>query len=76
MKMHLSNLTETEKLAIEEQLRAEDICAKKVQLYMSVSRDSSVQAVLQQMAEKGQRHISTLNSMLQDAGFLPAASQH
>jgi hypothetical protein len=75
-KMHMGRLTEMEKLAIEEQLRAEELCAKKVQLYMSVSRDPAVQSVLQQMAEKGQRHISTLNSMLQDAGFSPAASQH
>ncbi|SFQ99214.1 hypothetical protein [Desulfoscipio geothermicus] len=74
--MHMGRLTEMEKLAIEEQLRAEELCAKKVQLYMSVSRDPAVQSVLQQLAEKGQRHISTLNSMLQDAGFSPTMSQH
>jgi 5-formyltetrahydrofolate cyclo-ligase len=74
--MHMGRLTEMERLMIEEQLRAEDICAKKVQLYMSVSRDPAVQAVLQQIAEKGQRHISTLNSMLQDAGFSSMTAQH
>ncbi|MBF7082522.1 hypothetical protein IT084_05955 [Desulfallas sp. Bu1-1] len=74
--MHMGRLTEMERLMIEEQLRAEDICAKKVQLYMSVSRDPAVQAVLQQIAEKGQRHISTLNSMLQDAGFSSMMAQH
>lgn len=72
----MSRLTEMERLAIEEQLRAEELCAKKVQLYMSVSRDPAVQSVLQQMAEKGQRHISTLNSILQDAGFLSSMSKH
>jgi len=74
--MHMGRLTEMERLAIEEQLRAEDICAKKVQLYMSVTRDPSVQVILQQIAEKGQRHISTLNSMLQDAGVFSTTSQH
>lgn len=74
--MHMGKLTETERLAIEEQLRAEDICAKKVQLYMSVTRDPSVQALLQQMAEKGQRHVSTLNSLLQDAGLASGIAQH
>lgn len=74
--MHMGRLTEMERLMIEEQLRVEDNCAKKVQLYMSVSRDPAVQAVLQQVAEKGQRHINTLNSMLQDAGFTSSVNQH
>ncbi|TYO97188.1 hypothetical protein [Desulfallas thermosapovorans] len=74
--MHMGKLTEMERLAIEEQLRAEDICARKVQLYMSVTRDPSVQALLQQMAEKGQRHVSTLNSLLQDAGLASGVAQH
>ena len=74
--MHMGRLTEAEKLAIEEQLRAEDICAKKVQLYMSVSRDPAVQAILQQVAEKGQRHVSTLNGLLQDAGMPYIKAQH
>jgi len=75
--MHMGRLTEMERLAIEEQLRAEDICAKKIQMYLSVSRDPAVQAILQQMAEKGQRHISTLNSLMQDAGMpVGAVQQH
>ncbi|AGL00780.1 hypothetical protein [Desulfoscipio gibsoniae] len=74
--MHMGKLTEMERLAIEEQLRAEELCARKVQLYMSVTRDPAVQSVLQQMAEKGQRHVSTLNGMLQDAGFNSSMAQH
>jgi len=67
--MEAGGLTDTERLAIESQLRTEKLCAKKVQIYMSVSQDSSVQALLQQMAEKGQRHISILNNMLHDAEY-------
>ncbi len=74
--MHMGKLTEMERLAIEEQLRSEEICASKVQLYMSVTRDPAVQAVLQQMAEKGQRHFSTLNSMLQEAGIASGMTQN
>lgn len=74
--MHMGRLTEMEKLAIEEQLRAEEICAKKVQMYLGVSRDPAVQAILQQMAEKGQRHISTLHSLMQDAGMPYPTAQH
>lgn len=74
--MHMGKLTEMERLAIEQQLRAEEICARKVQLYMSASRDPAVQAILQQVAEKGQRHISTLNSLLQDAGIQYNQAQH
>ncbi len=73
--MHMGRLTEMERLAIEEQLRAEDICAKKIQMYMSLSRDPAVQALLQQMAEKSHRHISTLNSLMQDAGMPVGTAQ-
>lgn len=73
--MHMGKLTEMERLAIEEQLWSEDICSRKVQLYMSVTRDPAVQAILQQIAEKGQRHCSTLNGMLQDAGIVSDLTQ-
>ncbi|WP_347490519.1 hypothetical protein [Desulfoscipio sp. XC116] len=74
--MHMGKVTEMERLAIEEQLRAEEICTRKVQLYMSVTRDPAVQAILQQMAEKGQRHVGTLNNMLQEAGLASGLAQH
>lgn len=73
--MHMGKLTEMERLVIEEQLRAEDICAKKIQMYTGMSRDPAVQAILQQMADKSQHHISTLNSLLQDAGITVGASR-
>ena len=74
--MEAGRLTDTERLAIESQLRTEGLCAKKVQIYMSVSQDSAVQAILQQMAEKGQRHIGILNNMLHGAEFYSDLSQH
>lgn len=74
--MYAGRLTDTERLAIESQLRAERLGAKKVQIYMSVSQDSAVQAILQQIAEKGQRHIGILNNMLHDAKFYSDLPQH
>ncbi len=63
--MHQGQLTEKEKLVIQEQLMAEQLCSKKVQMYLSQVQDPAIQGVLQQMADKGQRHVSTLNNMLQ-----------
>lgn len=63
--MHQGQMTEREKLIIQEQLMAEELCAKKVQAYLNQVRDPAIQSLLQQMADKGQRHVNTLNSMLQ-----------
>jgi demethoxyubiquinone hydroxylase (CLK1/Coq7/Cat5 family) len=63
--MHLGQLTEQEKLTIQEQLMAEELCAKKVQMYLGQVQDPAIKGLLQQMADKGQRHVSTLNNMLQ-----------
>lgn len=63
--MHQGQLSQREMLTIHEQLRAEELCVKKVQVYMSQTQDPAIQGLLQQMADKGQRHISTLNNMLQ-----------
>jgi len=63
--MHQGRMTEKEKLIIQEQLMAEELCTKKVQMYLNQVRDPAIQGLLQQMADKGQRHTSTLNNMLQ-----------
>jgi hypothetical protein len=62
-------MTEMEKLHIGEQLRAEELCAKKARFYLSQSRDPAVQGILQHFADKGQRHVNALNSLLQEAGL-------
>lgn len=62
-------MTEMEKLHIGEQLRAEDLCARKARFFLKQSRDPAVQGILQQVADKGQRHVNALNSLLQEAGL-------
>lgn len=68
-----TRMTEIEKLLIMEQLRAEELCTRKAQVYLNQSRDPAVQGILQQSIDRGQRHINMLSSLLQDAGATAAA---
>ncbi len=68
-----TTLSEIEKLLIMEQLKAEDLCAKKAQNYVNLSRDPAVQSLLQQSVDRSQRHISMLNGLLQEAGLAGTA---
>lgn len=63
-----TRMSEMEKLLIMEQLRAEELCTRKSQMYLNQSRDPAVQTMLQQSIDKGQRHMSMLSGLLQDAG--------
>lgn len=67
--MHHWRMTEMEKLHVSEQLKAEELCAKKARFYLNQSRDPAIQGLLQQCVDKGQRHVNALNSLLQEAGF-------
>jgi hypothetical protein len=74
-----TRLSEIEKLLITEQLRAEELCARKAQNYLSMSRDPAIQGLLQQSIQKGQRHMGMLNGLLQEAGLsggMPSMSGH
>lgn len=73
--MHQGRMTEMEKLKIQEQLRSEELCAKKASMYLNQVQDPAVQGLLQQMADKSQRHVNVLTNLLQDAG-VNAASRH
>lgn len=66
--MHQGRMTEMEKLRIQEQLRSEELCAKKAGMYLNQVQDPAVQGLLQQMADKSQRHVNVLTNLLQDAG--------
>lgn len=68
-----TRLSEIEKLLIMEQLKAEELCSKKAQNYLNMSRDPAVQSLLQQSVDRGQRHIGMLNSLLQEAGLAGTA---
>ncbi|MFZ5642270.1 MAG: hypothetical protein ACOY46_01620 [Bacillota bacterium] len=67
--MHRIMMSEMEKLNIQQLIRAEELCAKKVQTYLGQTRDPAIHGILQQKLDRGQRHISSLNSLLQEAGL-------
>lgn len=67
--MHGVTISEMEKLQMQSLIKAEEICARKAQLYLGQSRDPAVQGILQQAVDMGQRHISILNGLLQEAGI-------
>lgn len=67
--MHHWQMTEMEKLHVSEQLKAEELCAKKARFYLNQSRDPAIQGVLQQCVDKSSRHVNALSSLLQEAGL-------
>ncbi|MEW5953334.1 MAG: hypothetical protein AB1815_06230 [Bacillota bacterium] len=67
--MHQGRMTEMEKLKIQEQLKAEELCSKKARMYLNQAQDPAIQGLLQQMGDKSQRHVSALTNLLQDAGL-------
>lgn len=67
--MHHFRMSEKEKLYLQDQLRAEQLCLKKAQMYLQQTRDSAVQGLLQQCIDKSQRHVNALQGLLQEAGF-------
>jgi len=71
--MHQIMMSEMEKLNIQQLIRAEELCAKKVQAYLGQTKDPAIQGMLQQMLDRGNRHISSLNSLLHEAGLTGGA---
>jgi hypothetical protein len=71
--MHRMVISEMEKLTIQSLIRSEELCAKKAQVYLNQTRDQAVQGMLQQTLDRGQRHISVLNGLLQEAGLAGGA---
>jgi hypothetical protein len=62
-------MTEKEKLYIQDQIKSEQLCAKKAQLYHDQTRDPSIQGLLRQCVDKSQRHADTLQGLLREAGI-------
>lgn len=67
--MYGMTMSEMEKLQIQSLMRAEELCARKAQMYLGQSRDPAVQSMLQQSVDRGHRHLSLLGSLLQEAGI-------
>ena len=64
-----TRMTEKEKLYIQDQIKSEQLCAKKAQLYQDQTRDQSIQGLLRQCTDKSQRHVDSLQTLLREAGI-------
>ncbi|HUW64398.1 MAG TPA: hypothetical protein VMW83_06845 [Spirochaetia bacterium] len=58
------HLTEKEKLYAKDQLRTEQLCAKKAGVYLHQVQDPALRDFLGQFAQKSQQHVQTLQSLL------------
>ncbi|ACV64322.1 hypothetical protein Dtox_3610 [Desulfofarcimen acetoxidans DSM 771] len=62
-------ITEREKLYLNDQLKAEELCGKKLRLFMSQTQDQNLQSVLQMAADQSQKHSNAIKGMLQESGI-------
>lgn len=57
-------LTEMEKLHAKEQLRTEQLCAKKAGIYLHQVQDPALRDFLSQYGQKSQQHVQALQSLM------------
>lgn len=57
-------ITEMEKLIAREQLRTEQLCAKKASLYLNQVQDPAVRDFLNHFSQKAHQHVQALQSLL------------
>ena len=67
--MHSGRITEREKLYLTDQMKMEDLCGKKVRLFMTQTQDPAFKNVLQQAGDQCQKHSNAIKGMLQEAGI-------
>lgn len=58
------HLTEKEKLYAKDQLRTEQLCAKKAGVYLNQVQDPALRDFLSQFGQKSQQHVQALQSLL------------
>ena len=73
--MHSGRITEREKLYLTDQMKVEELCGKKVRMYMNQIQDPALQSVLQQVADQSQKHSNAIKGMLQESGILVQSMQ-
>ena len=67
--MNRASITEREKLYLTDQLKAEELCGKKVRMFMNQTQDPALQNILQQAGDQSQKHSNAIKGMLQEAGI-------
>lgn len=62
-------LTNKEKMMLEDNLNAEYLCIRKYEQYSSLAKDPSLKAVFLDLANKELQHADTLRKLLSDGGY-------
>ncbi len=68
-----SNLTQKEKMLLEDQKKHEEICIQKYQNYSAQVQDPQLKQLLSNYAQQEQEHLNSLNQLL--SGQLPSINQ-
>jgi len=66
-----TRISQPEKFYLQEQLRLEQLCLNKCNLYMNQIQDPALRGVVQQLRDVCQGHVNTITSVLQQSGFQP-----
>ncbi|MCG0276343.1 MAG: ferritin-like domain-containing protein [Thermosediminibacteraceae bacterium] len=64
-------LTQKEKLYLEDTLSHEKVCVTKCNFYAEQVQDPQIANMLRNLATRGQQHIDTITNLLQQAGIQP-----
>ncbi|MEW6243954.1 MAG: DUF3231 family protein [Bacillota bacterium] len=66
-----NQLTQKEKLYIQDQIKHESLCMAKCDQYIPQCQDNAVRNVIQQVRDSSKKHVDSLSNLLQEAGFTP-----
>ena len=64
-------LTNKERILLEDQLRAEYICINKYKTYSAQSVDPEIKYLFDLVAKQEEQHANTIKMLLQQGGFKP-----
>ena len=68
-----NNLTQKERMLLEDQKSHEDVCIKKYNDYANMAQDPQLKQLFQTYAQQEQQHLNTINQIL--SGQVPSMGQ-
>ncbi len=68
-------LTNKERILLEDQLRAEYMCINKYRAYAAQATDPEIKYLFELVAKQEEQHANTIKALLQQGGFTPPKQQ-
>lgn len=68
-------LTNKEKMLLEDQLKAEYMCMNKYRAYAAQAVDPEIKHLFELVAKQEEKHANTIKMLLQQGGFSPPNQQ-